>query len=153
MDWRDRRYLKRALGEITSHPLQFAGKIIIKIENLYLNLNSTGEFSFPVQENYYEYLSDKRYYKQAFYLDPFFRLFGYILIAALFVFLTESATWEGSVGLFLHFLLYWTLLHAVFFARLRFRFVIDPFMILFAAVVILRIWNRFAKGRYWSPVV
>lgn len=151
LDWRDRRYLKKALCQIFNHPLQFLGKMAIKVENLFID--RSGYFSFVVAENYYDLLSQKHYYNQAFYLDPFFRWFGYLLIAGLVVFSIESHTWEQPVGLLFHFILYWILIHTVFFAKPRFRLSIDPFLIIITAVTLLRLWNHISRKHYWSPAI
>lgn len=151
LDWRDRRYLRRAVRQVVNYPLQFLGKMIMKVENLFISRSE--KFSFVIAENYYESLSQKRYYNQAFYLDPFFRLFGYLLIAGLLVFSIESFTLEQPVGLLFHMILYWILIHSVFFARVRFRLSIDPFLIIITAVTLLRLWNHISKKYYWSPAI
>jgi 4-amino-4-deoxy-L-arabinose transferase-like glycosyltransferase len=149
LDWRDRRYLKKAVREIVSHPLQFVINMTKKTENLYFNQGEN--FFFTVEENYHEHLSVKRYYTQALYLDPFFRWFGYLLVMGLFVFMAESFTWERPVGFLFHFILYWTLIHAIFFAKPRFRLSIDSFLIVFAAVILVRVWNKFFTKQQWTP--
>jgi 4-amino-4-deoxy-L-arabinose transferase-like glycosyltransferase len=151
LDWRDRRYLKKAVRQIINYPLQFLSKMAMKIENLFID--QRGNFSFCVAENYYESLSQKQYYDQAFYLDPLFRWFGYLLVAGLLVFSIESFTWEQPMGLLFHFILYWILVHSVFFARPRFRLSIDPFLIIITAVALLRLWSHITKKHFWSPAI
>jgi len=149
LDWRDKRYLKRAVRQVFNYPLQFLGKMLMKVENLFIERKH--DFSFAVRENYYEFLSERRYYNQAFYLDPFFRWFGYLLIAGLLVFSAESFTWEQPVGLLFHLILYWILVHSIFLAKPRFRLSIDPFLIIITAATLLRFWNRLSKKYHWSP--
>ena len=151
LDWRDRRYLKRAVWEIAEHPFQFFGKMLMKAENLYTV--RTGNLSFTVEETYHEYLSQIRYQNQSFYLDLFFRWFGYLLIAGLLVFTAESFTWQQPIGLLFHFLVYWTLIHSIFFSRPRFRLSIDPLLIIITAVALLRLWNGITKKNSWVPII
>lgn len=141
LNWQDRRYLKMALREIADHPIQFLSKAMIKIENLFIAKSNF--LSFTVEENYSGIIYRKRYKDQAFYLSPFFRWFAYFIIGGFIVFAVDSLTWKPPLGFLFHLIVYWVIIHAVFFAQPRFRLSIDPFLIVATAVILIRLWDRF----------